>query len=80
MATVRIVDAARINVVNAKIEGTTPIRPLRGVLLRLDTPRTDEWPVRIPPGTVGVGLSPDLAKQIGKHLIEAARRIERLRR
>ena len=61
MAQVHLVDDARATAVRMELDGATPIRPLRAVLLQFPAPQaTDEW--EIPSAPLSLAVRPEAAE------------------
>ena len=76
MAQVHLVDDARATAVRMELEGATPIRPLRAVLLQFPAPQaTDEW--EIPSAPLSLAVRPEVARELGLALIAAAEELDR---
>lgn len=81
MTKVHLVTGGRVVPVKTELdmEGDIPIRPLPGaaVLQLLAPPTTDEWPIpRLPGRSKSFALHPDLARELGQALLDAARNLE----
>ena len=77
MAKIHHVSAAQVSGVDFELDGATPIRPLRAVLLRSVVSTTDELPIPPLPGrTISLALTPDQAKEVAGALLETVRQLE----
>ena len=62
MTKVHMLDDAVVHVSKAEMEGATPIRPMRAVVMQFPVPRTsDEW--AIPPAPLSLAVRPEFARE-----------------